>query len=90
MTKNDKKQYKILTETDMKIIRQDPENLADYIICKKAKDIKKSALIVTIILVVASFAIGFMVGNTWTKTSIPNNVVQIQVGEDAKPVEEGK
>lgn len=88
MTKTDKKQYKILTETDMKIIRQDPEGLAEYIICSKAKEIKKTFLIITIVLVVMSFVLGFMVGNNWTKTSIPNNVVQIQVGDEAKPAAE--
>lgn len=87
MTKNDKTKYKILTDMDMKIIRQDPEALADYVINTKAKEIKKTALIVTIIFMVASFGVGVLVGTTWTKTSIPNNVVQIQVGETEKPAE---
>lgn len=87
MTKNDKTKYKILTDMDMKIIRQDPEGLADYVINTKAKEIKKTALIVTIIFMVASFGVGVLVGTTWTKTSIPNNVVQIQVGETEKPAE---
>lgn len=87
MTKNDKTKYKILTDMDMKIIRQDPEALADYVINTKAKEIKKTALIVTIIFMVASFGVGVLVGTTWTKTSIPNNVVQIQVGENEKPAE---
>ena len=30
-----------------------------------------------------SFGLGVMVGTNWTKTSIPNNVVQVQVGEPA-------
>lgn len=85
-----KKQHKILTEMDMKIIRQDPEGLSDYIISTKAKEIRKTAFIVTIIFMIVAFASGFMVGTTWTKTSIPNNVVHIQLGEDAKPVEEEK
>ena len=87
MTKNDKNKYKILTDMDMKIIRQDPEALADYVINTKAKEIKKTALIVTIIFMVASFGVGVLVGTTWTKNSIPNNVVQIQVGETEKPAE---
>lgn len=88
MTKTDKKQYKILTEMDMKIIRQDPEALADYVINTKAREIKKSALIITIIFVVISFAFGFIMGNSWTKTSIPNNIVQVQLGEGAKSISE--
>lgn len=97
MAKNDNKpKHKILTEMDMKIICQDPESLADYVISTKAKEIKKTALIVCIILMVLSFGAGVMVGMTWTKTSIPNNVVQIQVGDDASEpavettAEEGK
>lgn len=89
MTKTDKKQYKILTDMDMKIIRQDPESLADYVINTKAKEIKKSALIVTIIFVVISFVFGFIMGNSWTRTSIPNNVVKIHVGDNGE-IEEGK
>ena len=85
MTKSDKNKYKILTDMDIKIIRQDPEGLADYIVCTKAKEIKKTALIATIIFTVISFGAGVLVGTTWTKSSIPNNVVQIQVGETSQP-----
>lgn len=85
MTKSDKNKYKILTDMDIKIIRQDPEGLADYIVCTKAKEIKKTALIATIIFMVISFGVGVLVGTTWTKSSIPNNVVQIQVGETSQP-----
>lgn len=86
MAKNDNKtKHKILTEMDMKIIRQDPESLADYVINTKAKEIKKTALIICIIFMVLSFGAGVMVGMTWTKTSIPNNVVHIQVGDNGEP-----
>lgn len=94
MTKSDKKQYKLLTEEDMKIIQSDPVGLADYVVRTKVKETRKSALIITLILMAFSFGLGVMVGTHWTKTSIPNNVVQVQVGGDAKPVvetaEEGK
>lgn len=93
MTKNDKKQYKLLTEEDMKIIQSDPVGLADYVVRTKVKETRKSALIITLILMAATFGLGVMVGTHWTKTSIPNNVVQVQVG-DVKPAveatEEGK
>lgn len=94
MTKNDKKQYKLLTEEDMKIIQSDPVGLADYVVRTKVKETRKSALIITLILMAATFGLGVVVGTHWTKTSIPNNVVQVQVGSDVKPAveatEEGK
>ena len=94
MTKNDKKQYKLLTEEDMKIIQSDPVGLADYVVRTKVKETRKSALIITLILMAVSFGLGVVVGTHWTKTSIPNNVVQVQVGSDVKPAvetaEEGK
>lgn len=82
MTKNDKTKYKLLTEEDMQIIKSDPVGLADYVVATKVKSVRKTALIVAIVAMVVSFGIGVMVGMTWTKSSIPNNVVQIQVGEE--------
>lgn len=95
MTKNDKKQYKTLSEQDMKIIQSDPAGLADYVVATKIKSARKTALIITLIGMILAFGAGAVCGMTWTKTSIPNNVVQIQVGDnEAKPAvettEEGK
>lgn len=87
MTKNDKTKYKLLTDEDMQIIKSDPVGLADYVVATKVKSVRKTALIVAIIAMVVSFGIGVMVGMTWTKSSIPNNVVQIQVGEDTGSTE---
>jgi len=81
MTRNDKKQYKLLTEEDMKIIQSDPVGLADYVVRTKVKECRKTALILTLIAMALSFGAGAVCGMTWTKTSIPNNVVQIQVGD---------
>lgn len=95
MTKNDKKQYKMLSEEDLKIIKADPAGLADYVVATKIKSARKTALIITLIGMILAFGAGALCGMTWIKTSIPNNVVQIQVGDnEAKPVaetaEEGK
>lgn len=90
MTKNDKKQYKLLTEEDIKIIEADPAGLADYIVATKVKSARKSALIICLIGMILAFGAGVVCGMTWTKTSIPNNVVQIQVGDKAETAEEGK
>lgn len=91
MTKDSKK-YKILSEEDIKIIESDPTSLADYVTYTKVKEARKSAIIITIIAMVIAFGAGMFCGMGWTKTSIPNNVVQIQVGEtsEAPVVEEGK
>ena len=88
MTKNDKKQYKLLTEEDMKIIQSDPVGLADYVVRTKVKECRKTALILTLIAMALSFGAGAICGMTWTKTSIPNNVVQIQVGNSETPAVE--
>lgn len=91
MAKNDNKpKSKLLTQEDMKIIQSDPVGLADYVVRTKVKEVRKSALIITLIAMALAFAGGVFCGMTIAKTSIPNNVVQIQVGEDAKPIEEGK
>lgn len=91
MAKNDNKsKSKLLTQEDMKIIQSDPVGLADYVVHTKVKEVRKSALIIALIAMAITFAGGVFCGMAITKTSIPNNVVQIQVGEDAKPVEEGK
>ena len=87
MAKNDKKQYKLLTDEDIKIIQSDPAGLADYVVATKVKSARKTALILTLIGMILAFGAGVMVGMTWTKTSIPNNVVQIQVGEEVKTAE---
>ena len=83
MTKNDKKQYKLLTDEDMKIIQSDPVGLADYVVRTKVKNVRKTAFIITLIFMGLTFGLGVMVGSTWIKASIPNNVVQIQVGDNA-------
>lgn len=84
MTKNEK-QYKLLTEEDMKVIQSDPAGLADYVVRNKIKDTRKTAFIVLILAAAMAFAAGIMCGMTWTKTSIPNNVVKVEIGETAKP-----
>lgn len=84
MAKSDKKQYKLLTEEDMKIIKSDPVGLAEYVVNTKVKATRKTAIIITLISMAISFGLGVMVGTLWTKTSIPNNVVHIEVGEKAE------
>lgn len=94
MTKDIKK-MKILSEEDVKIIESDPAGLADYITYTKVKEARKTAIILSVIAVAIAFGAGVVLGMGWTKNSIPNNVVQIQVGETAETsetaiVEEGK
>lgn len=79
MTKNNK--FKMLTDEDVKIIKSDPEGLSDYIVRTKVKEARKTAIIVTLISVVIAFAGGAFCGLMTAKSSIPNNVVQIQLGD---------
>lgn len=88
MTKNDKNKYAILTDEDMRIIQSDPAGLAEYVVHTKVKSIKKTAIIITILAMGVAFAGGMVCGMTYTKTSIPNNVVKIHVGNG--DVEEGE
>ena len=90
MAKNEKKQYKLLTEEDIKIIESDPAGLADYVVATKVKSARKSALIICLIGMILAFGAGAVCGMTWTKNSIPNNLVQIQVVEKNETAEEVK
>ena len=93
MTKNIKKQYKMLSDEDLKIIKADPAGLADYVVRSKVKEARKTATIIAIVAVMLAFGAGVLSGMLLTQSSIPNNVVQIQVGEGqtAEPVKaEGK
>ena len=82
MAKVNKPKMKVLTDEDVKIIKSDPAGLADYVIETKVRSAKKTMIIVAIIAVAISFAAGVFVGMHITRESIPNNVVQIKIGED--------
>lgn len=91
MAKDIKRKMTVLTEQDIRIIEKDPAGLADYIVEQKIRSAKKTMIIITILAMVASFAAGVFVGMGWTRESIPNNVVQIKVGNDGEVAEaEGK
>ena len=80
MTKKDKKQYQYLTDEDLKIIKSDPAGLTDYVVRTKVKDNKKNLVIVAMIVAILAFGAGVFTGLTLARTSIPNNVIQLQVG----------
>lgn len=82
MAKVNKPKMKVLTDEDVRIIKSDPAGLADYVIETKVRSAKKTMIIVAIIAVAISFAAGVFVGMHITRESIPNNVVQIKIGED--------
>lgn len=77
---NDKKHYKMLSEEDMRVIASDPVKLADYVVCNKVKASRKTALVIGVIAVAVAFGIGVFTGVCLARTSIPNSVVQVQVG----------
>lgn len=80
MTKNDKSKYKLLNDEDIKIIQSDPTGLADYVVRTKVKESRKTALILALIATFVAFGVGVFAGMAFTRVSIPNNVVQVQVG----------
>lgn len=82
MTKNNKIKTKMLTDEDIKIIKSDPVSLADYVVESKVRSARKTMIIITIIAAAVMFGAGVFVGMHITRESIPNNVVQIKIGED--------
>jgi hypothetical protein len=86
MTKENVKTNKDMTEIEA--IKKSPE-LTDFIMRSKIKDVRKSAIIVSILCAVFAFAGGFYLGSNVTKDAIPNNVVTIQV-DGTKPAEQSK
>lgn len=95
MAKNEKKQHKLLTEEDMKIIKSDPLGLTDYIVYTKIKEVKKTALIVTLVAMAFAFGGGVVCGMELVSRNIPNNTIQVQVGTPTEQTpapapEEGK
>ena len=88
---NNKRKMAVLTDEDVKIIKSDPVGLADYVVNSKIRSAKKTMTIITILAMAISFAAGVFVGMGITRESIPNNVVQIRVGNDGEIAEsEGK
>lgn len=85
--KENKQKLDLLTEEDIKIIKSDPEGLANYVIRNKVRSSRKTMIIITLILTAASFALGAFVGSGWTREAIPNNVVQIKIGDEAANVD---
>lgn len=77
---NDKKHYKMLSEEDMQIIKSDPTKLADYVVHNKVKASRKTALVLGVIAVAIAFGAGVFTGVSLARTSIPNSIVQVQVG----------
>lgn len=93
MTKDNNKEYKTLTSEDVKIIKTDP-SLADYIVRNKTKSNRKNTVIIALIVMCLSFSAGVFIGMRCVKTYMPNNVVQVQVGDGAskqeQPTQESK
>ena len=82
MTKNNKIKTKMLTDEDIKNTKSDPVSLADYVVESKVRSARKTMIIITIITAAVMFGAGVFVGMHITRESIPNNVVQIKIGED--------
>ena len=79
-----KVKMKMLTDEDIKIIKSDPVSLADYVVESKVRSARKTMIIISILAAAIAFGAGVFVGMHITRESIPNNVVQIKIGEDAE------
>lgn len=79
-----KVKMKMLNDEDIKIIRSDPVSLADYVVESKVRSARKTMIIISILAAAIAFGAGVFVGMHITRESIPNNVVQIKIGEDAE------
>lgn len=92
MTKKEtKRKMAVLTDEDVKIIKSDPVGLADYVVNSKIRSAKKTMIIISLLAALLAFGAGFYVGMNTTRQSIPNNVVQIKVGNDGEVADsEGK
>lgn len=75
--------------TELQAIEKCPE-LTDYIMKTKISSIRKTSIILGIIVAGIAFVGGLWCGMNWTRTSIPNNVVQIEVSGAEKAVEDSK
>ena len=76
--------------TELQAIEKCPE-LTDFIMKSKIKSVRKTALILGIVACGITFVGGLFCGMNWTRTSIPNNVVQIEVsGAEKSAVNESK
>ena len=87
MTKKNKTQYQFLTDEDLKIIKSDPAGLTDYVVRTKIKDNKKSLTIIALIMAILAFGAGVFAGLTLARTTIPNNIVLIKVGDNSEKVD---
>lgn len=86
MTRDNKEKINI---TDIQAIEKCPE-LTTYIMKNRVKSVRKTAVIVAIIVSVACFVAGLLIGSSWTSNSIPNNVVQVQVTAPEASTSESK
>ena len=77
--------WSINLETSLNIPIEKCPELTDFIMKSKIKSVRKTALILCIIACGIAFVGGLFCGMNWTRTSIPNNIVQIEVSGAEKP-----
>lgn len=62
-------------------IKKSPQ-LTNYVIRNKTNEVKKTAIIVALVVAFVAFACGFMVGLNIFNISQPKNIVEVQVSKD--------
>ena len=65
----------------LKKIEKSPQ-LTNYVIRNRVSDVKKTAVIATLIIAFVAFICGFMVGLNLFDISQPKNIVEVKVSKD--------
>ena len=62
--------------------------LTEYIFRNKIKDVKKTGIIVVMVVAIAAFFAGLFIGINITSTAVPNNTIEVKVEQPQPVVEE--
>ena len=88
---NNKSNVKTNAKMDELVAIEKSPELTEYIIRTKIKDVRKTAMIIGVIVAFVTFACGFMVGFGMAAKSVPQNVIEVRVdSQNATADTEGK
>lgn len=62
--------------------------LTEYIFKNKIKDVKKTGVIIVMMVAIAAFFAGLFIGINITSTAVPNNTIEVKVEQPQPVVEE--
>jgi hypothetical protein len=62
--------------------------LTEYIFRSKIKDVKKTGIIIVMMVAIAAFFVGLFIGINITSTAVPNNTIEVKVEQPQPTVQE--